>query len=444
MLAAVHLALTYAVLQRFEVRLLITDVGLVALALLPAAWYIGSLTEERQRHAAQGLLLDLLEEPRNIRDTATLALMALIEHDVARAGVIALAAEQDDELRVIAAAGYPEGWARVAPPARILNVTEPSLRRERELAAWVAPVGRRYGRQPWVARVPLLRGGDVIGLMLLVARRPGAMSDPAVLPTIGGQLSAALDHAALYEAAYRRERDLEEQDQRRREFMAAIAHEIRTPLTSIQAFAELLQIESGGLEGPAEELVTSLTHGVDRLNRLVSDLIDLGRAGGQHYDLVPAEVDVRDVMVNAQSLLRPVFLVRDQALTLDMPERPLRALLDPRHLEQVVLSVLSNANRHAPPGSEVVLRAYRSAEGCLRVEIEDSGPGIAPEERERIFEPYYRVRREDGTSVPGSGLGLAVARRLLDPQGGRIWVEDNDSGVGVRFCIELRPPGLHV
>ena len=306
----------------------------------------------------------------------------------------------------------------------------------------MAPLGRRYGRRPWVARVALTRGGDVIGLMLLVARRAGAMHDPAVLPTIGGQLSAALDHAALYEAAYRRERDLEEQDQRRREFMAAIAHEIRTPLTSIQAFAELLQIEAGGLEGSAGELVTSLTQGVGRLNRLVSDLIDLGRAGEQQYELRPAEVDVRELLVAAQTLLLPVFLVREQALTLDLPEQPLRAVLDPRHLEQVVLSVLSNANRHAPPRSEVLLRAYRTEEGSLRVDVEDSGPGIAREERERIFEPYYRVRRPDGTAMPGSGLGLAVARRLLDQQGGRIWVEDSGSGVGVRFCIEVRPPGL--
>ena len=84
-----------------------------------------------------------------------------------------------------------------------------------------------------------------------------------------------------------------------------------------------------------------------------------------------------------------------------------------------------------------MLRAESAPGGHIWIAVEDSGPGIAPEERERIFEPYYRVERADGTTVPGSGLGLAVARQLMDQQGGRVWVEPAPGG-GARFVVEVR------
>ena len=102
------------------------------------------------------------------------------------------------------------------------------------------------------------------------------------------------------------------------------------------------------------------------------------------------------------------------------------------------MRVDSNANRHAPPASEIALRAWRSDDGRIRIEVRDHGAGIARADRERIFEPYYRVQGVVGESVPGPGLGLAVARRLIEAQGGRISVEDYDDGPGARFCIELR------
>jgi signal transduction histidine kinase len=288
-----------------------------------------------------------------------------------------------------------------------------------------------------VARVPLTRGEDVIGLLILVSRRGRVMRDPFVLDAIGDQLSAALEHAALYEAAYRRERDLEDLDHRRREFIAAISHEIRTPLTSIQAFADLLALDQDSMDPDAESLITSLTLGVERLNRLVGDLIDLGRAGREAQEVHATEMDIVELLRSAEQVLRPSFLLRQQTLSVDAPEHPLLGIVDQRLLEQVVLSLLSNANRHAPSGGVVTLRAAATEEGHIRVSVEDSGPGIAPEERDRIFEPYYRVERADGTSVPGSGLGLAVARQLMDQQGGRIWVEPAAGG-GACFIVEFR------
>ena len=433
----IHLAVSYAVLDAFDVRLLLLDVALLLLALGPAAWYIGSLTDERQRHAAQVVLLDVVAEPRNIGDAARGALAALTRHQLADAGVIALTDEHDDAQRILAAIGYPEGWAQTAPLVRYADGLTPLIGRDREVHPWVEPLGGSLGKRPWVARIPISSNGDRIGLLLLVSRKGGALRDPIVLATIAAQVGAALDHAALYEAAYQRERDLEAQDQRRRDFMAALSHEIRTPLMSIQAFADLLRMDSDSMDSAADELVNSLTESVSRLNRLVTDLIDLGRSGGQEFEVVVAEVDAVQAVRAAESMSRPSFLLREQVVVGDVPEAPLMVLADPHRLEQGILAVLSNANRHAPPASTIELRAVRTDDGRVRIEVRDHGTGIAREDRERIFEPYYRVRGPAGESVPGSGLGLAVARRLIEAQGGRIWVEDCSDGPGARFCIEV-------
>ena len=226
-----------------------------------------------------------------------------------------------------------------------------------------APLGSTLGKRPWVARLPITSNGDLIGLLLLVSRKGGVLRDPVVLATIAAQAAAALDHAALYEAAYQRERDLEGQDQRRREFMGALSHEIRTPLMSIQAFADLLRLDNESMDSGADELVSSLTYGVARLNRLVTDLIDLGRSGGQEFEIRLEVVDARQALQSAEETLRPAFLLREQTVTMDVPEGPLMAVADPHRLEQVVLAVLSNAARHAPSSSEIVLRATHTDAG---------------------------------------------------------------------------------
>ena len=110
--------------------------------------------------------------------------------------------------------------------------------------------------------------------------------------------------------------------------------------------------------------------------------------------------------------------------------------MDPRVLDQVTLNLLSNANRHSPAGGSITISA-RQVDTAVRLEVADSGPGIPVAERELIFQPYYRIKREDGAAVPGSGLGLAVARRILEESGGRIWVEEREDG-GARFCVEVR------
>lgn len=128
-------------------------------------------------------------------------------------------------------------------------------------------------------------------------------------------------------------------------------------------------------------------------------------------------------------------MLREQLLTLDLPDRGPTVIGDPRVVEQVLLNLLSNANRHSPPRGKIQVLARQLDRQTARIEVVDNGAGIPEEERQRIFEPYYRVRSEN--AVPGSGLGLAVTRRLLEETGGRIWVDASEDG-GAKFCVEMR------
>lgn len=436
-LLGAHTALTVAVTGEAVPEVIAIDAAFAVLLLGVTGWFLGRLRRERQRAAVESLLLDVLSTPRNIRDTATEALRLITEHRLGDAASIAIAGEEDGPMRPLAATGYPRAWLESAPAARVETVArEAEWKRAKVAHPWIEPVAARLGGRPWVAQIPLRSGADPIGLLLVASRRSTLLEHPGLRELLAERLGAAFDHAALYEAAYRRERDLEDQEVRRREFIASISHEIRTPLTSIQAFAELLQLDQGALDDTARDLVASLSSGVERLSGLVNDLIELGRSSDTPLDAQRRDVDVVQLLRAAEATVRPAMMLRGQSFILDLPVPELHAFVDPRMIEQAVLNLLSNAARYTPAGGQITIQAYPWGEGNVRIEVSDSGPGIAPEERERIFEPYYRVK-ETERSVPGSGLGLAVARRLVEACGGKIWAEEAATG-GARFCIEVR------
>lgn len=437
-LAGVHLAVEQAVMGTWSWETAATDGVIAALVLLLAALYLRSVARERQREVVEHMLLELVATPRNIRDTAEATARALEQYGLGDASVIALAAEGEPALQPLAARGYPREWIETAPRVALSSLAaEPSIQHPKALLPWMDGA-QGGGKRPWLVQLPILSGDDPIGVIQLVAKRPRVLRDRTILALLTRHLSAAFDHAALYEAAYERERNLEDLDHRRREFMAAIAHEIRTPLTAIQAFADLLQAGQSDMDETARALVTSLGQGVQRLSSLINDLIDLGRSGETGYAPRSEPVDLGMAVRTAEATLRPAIMLREQSLALDLPERGPTVVGDPRVVEQVILNLLSNANRHSPPRGQIRVVARQLDRQFARLEVIDNGEGIPEAERQRIFEPYYRVKT--GAEVPGSGLGLAVTRRLVDEAGGRIWVEASETG-GARFCVEMRAIG---
>ena len=389
-------------------------VALATVLLAGLAWHLHFLNREQRRQAIIEALIDALSTPARIEATAEATLAVLVGSGVGRAGLVAVVNTDEDDRRTltpVAVVGARRGWSAETIDADT-RFTVVATRRERVTDdPWLLGFEGMVGRHPWVMRLPIERGDEQLGALLLASRRRGWLGDRVLMRTASTTLAAALDHGRQYQFAYERTRDLEEQNARRREFLYAIAHELRSPLTSIQAFAELLSSDRSLMEGDSDLLLSSLSRGVDRLAAFVNDLLDLGRVEDATLAMRVGPMDVTEALRGAETILRPAFMARDQALTLETPDAPMRAIGNERALEQIMLNLLSNANRFTPARGAVTVRVT-DRDGRVRIEVQDSGPGIDPRDRQQVFEPFYRVHRAGAPEVPGSGLGLAVARQI--------------------------------
>jgi signal transduction histidine kinase len=214
----------------------------------------------------------------------------------------------------------------------------------------------------------------------------------------------------------------------RRDLVAWASHDLRTPLANMQAMIEALE---DGLATP-DEYVPALREQVQALSRLVEDLFELAciDAGALTLELhqlpVAAVVSTSLRGVEAEARLRHVTLAADV-------DQHLTARFAPEKVERVLMNLLTNALRHTPSDGAVAVRVKPVA-GEVRVAVEDSGDGLDAEARARMFEHFWRGDRS--RSSRGAGLGLAIARGLVEAQGGRIWAEDREGG-GARVCFTL-------
>ena len=227
---------------------------------------------------------------------------------------------------------------------------------------------------------------------------------------------------------------LEETDRLRADLLANVSHEVRTPLATI------LTGTTGLLDNPVlapvlRTDVQSIVGETERLARLVSDMLDLGRIEGHALRLDLADVDVREAIQAAVERLHRTSPRRP--VTVDVGG-PIEVTADWSRLGQVLDNLLANADRYAPPGTPIRVEAAPGKRSMVVVRIIDRGPGIAVDQRERIFERF--VRSEDGSAsgtAGGTGLGLAIVRGIVEAHAGRVWVEDPRDGEGGRFAFAL-------
>ena len=302
-----------------------------------------------------------------------------------------------------------------------------------------------------LASVPLWGGSELVGVLTAYFDRPHSVAPEGVqlLEAFAAQAATAMFNARLYgeaqrgrEAAEIEQQRLREVEQMKDEFLSTAAHELRTPLTTIRMSAglahEQLQMVASGagaLSPRLVDLVGLVVEGAERMQALVNDLLDLTRLEQGRSTLSFDEVDMRDVTAAAAEATQPLFANKDQRLALHLPEGRFLVRGDSARLEQVVINLLSNAHKYSPAGTLVELRLTRSGGECLML-VRDQGAGVPEEERERIFERFYRSTQHRQDRTASTGLGLPIARAIAELHRGRLWVAPAPGGGSV-FTLAL-------
>ncbi|HET9596569.1 MAG TPA: GAF domain-containing protein [Anaeromyxobacteraceae bacterium] len=442
---------------------------------LPVAWTAAPLATEAEVSGAVVAFQDFTEHVRTERtekflDEATRQLAQSIDWQetlqrVARLAVpflgdwsLAVVVDDSGAPRSVAAAAsdpsrgevvrellerYPIDRTAQHGVGRILRTGEPEVIPEAspsEFAREEGPSGelrrdilRRLGMRSYMG-APLLVGGRVLGAIAFGVAEGGrrfAPEDLAVAQALAQRCALALENARLYRAA-------QDASRVREEIMAVVSHDLKAPLGALLMGAQLVErlAPPGGEGDELRRASTTVRRTAERMRRLVHDLVDFAAVEAGRLSVKPAEHDAATIAREAAEAFAGVAEDRGLTLAVDAPES-LDLACDRDRVLQVLANLLSNALHVTPPGGRVAIRVVREVEGILFA-VTDTGPGIPDEELPRVFDRWYRGQR---SHYPGSGLGLSIARAIVEAHGGRIAVESRP-GQGSVFSFALPLGGL--
>jgi signal transduction histidine kinase len=223
---------------------------------------------------------------------------------------------------------------------------------------------------------------------------------------------------------------------RQRQFVADASHELRTPLTLIRASAEAIQGGSAGkLDAEDRESLSDIVSESDRMAGLVDELLTLARLEEGRLELRSERTSGGDLVATALREAEVLAKGKDLSIRLEASE-PVELHCDPARISQVLRILVDNAIRHTPAGGSITI-GVRPAGGEAEFWVQDTGPGIAPEHLERIFERFYRADEPRSRQAGGSGLGLSIARRIVEAHGGKIEARSGEGQAGARIVFQI-------
>ncbi len=248
-----------------------------------------------------------------------------------------------------------------------------------------------------------------------------------VLAAAGAALAAALAVRMAVE-----ERSRRQIEDARRHLIAAVSHDLRTPLASLRLLVESIDDGVATGETRARYLRETRTH-VEALTRLIDDLFELSRIEAGDISWTMRQVKLGELIGDTVAAMRAPAEARGVAINAELPPREVVALANAEKVQRVLFNLIQNAIRHTPADGSVTVRA-RAGGGEVEVEVADQGTGIPAGQGERVFEAFYRG--EEARGEEGAGLGLAISRAIVEAHGGRIWLEEATPGTRVRFTLE--------
>src|SRR5262249_46150450 len=233
------------------------------------------------------------------------------------------------------------------------------------------------------------------------------------------------------------ERRLKELDRMKSDFVSNVSHELRTPLTAIKGSVDnMLDGLTGSINEKQVRYLARIKSNTDRLSRLINDLLDLSRieSGG---------VEVRSTAFTLTALAEEVSehlrsLAAEKLIRIEVPPRDpkLTVWADRDKVTQVLMNLIGNAVKFTPQNGKVTVAVEKNGDDYVQISVDDTGPGILPEEKNKIFSKFYQVAHVDKQKPKGSGLGLAISKALVEMHGGKIWVE-SEVGKGSTFYFTL-------
>jgi two-component system, OmpR family, sensor histidine kinase KdpD len=278
---------------------------------------------------------------------------------------------------------------------------------------------------------PVRLGGQPIGSLAI----RGSSLSGAALQSLLNLVAIGLERARSQEALNRAE-VAQQSEELKSTLLDAIAHEFKTPLTSIKAVTtDLLSDPSHELPKHQRELVTIADEGTDRLSKLVTDAIQLARIEGGQFRL-NREVHFPSSLVSGALRQMRSFMDGREIKVSAADDLPL-VWVDGELIQMVITHLVDNALKYSPPGSPIAITA-RAGDGRVLISVTDQGSGIAEQEQTRIFDKFYRGKGEQ--NLKGTGMGLAIAREIMDAHGEQIWVVSKP-GSGSEFCFSLPMAG---
>lgn len=379
----------------------------------------------------------------------------------AEAGSVTLLEPDGETLRVVSDFGFDETQVGFRIPVAG-SVNGEIIQSRRTL--WVGDIfdseqaGRSYPAAASVASrmrnllgTPLIVAGKAIGTLYLVHSNADVFiaHDAEHLERYAAQVAIAVSNARLYEqiqaqvAALRRlNTDLETANQHKSEFLATMSHELRTPLNAIIGFSELLADDIVINEDERRECLMDIHSSARHLLSLINDVLDVAKIESGKMEMRPVAFAVAEELREAERAMAPLILSNRQTLSVAVAPTTLYVYADRARFRQIVLNVLSNANKFTPEGGSITV-VVDGDDDQIFIRITDTGIGIRPEDAPKVFEAFRQIDGSLSRRYNGTGLGLALTQRLVELQGGTIGFESEPS-VGTTFTIALpaAPEGL--
>jgi signal transduction histidine kinase len=287
--------------------------------------------------------------------------------------------------------------------------------------------------------VPMRIREKGVGVLEALNKREGQFSeaDERLLSVVASQAAIALYNAQLIQALQKAYDDLTETDRLKSNFLALASHELRTPLGIIIGYASFLQEEDDGDVSESAERVLSAA---SQMRSLIESMTSLHLLAAKGLTFKPRVVPVQQVLTAAYEEMRQIAEEMHHTVTFEAPAQSLLVTADPEKLTPAFVNIINNAIRFTPTGGKITIGAEQR-NGNIQAYVQDNGIGIAAEQLTKIFQEFYQVEPHTTRRFGGLGIGLTIAKGLIETQGGRIWAESEGLDKGATIRVLLPPAG---